>query len=178
MTKRTLFILLAILMASAYAQASNSITPIIMFLLEESDNKLKTFLTGKLNDTGMTVAGDDQSGDGGLNLSCLANFDGPQDCSYGADSIPPKEGDLNAGFSFLFIDDFGETQEPQELASACAVVDEVTGLMWDTGRPQTGIKTADAKFFFYIPKDIAVGGTDLGFDGAGNPTWLNRGTAV
>ena len=145
-----LFLGFSLVTASAvlHAQSTRYLPPIISLILEEVNNKLKAIPTNRLNDTGITKGMDLN----GLvfNDTCVAEAPGAQDCNYGNDLQLNSNGDGFAGFSFTFVDDQGELQEPQDKNSACAVLDNVTGLMWDSGRPQAGLKSPDATYSWFI----------------------------
>lgn len=145
---------------AVYAQASRFMPPIFMLLLDEVDNLLKAIPTGKLNDTGITLGMD--SGGTSFNSSCVADTLGAQDCNYGADLQPDTDEDGHAGFSFTLVDDNGQIQDPQKKDTACAVLDNVTGLMWDSGRPEPGLKELGDAFNWFEMDDVF---TNLEFNG-------------
>jgi len=146
------YLILGILLFTAsavlHAQSSRYLPPIISLILEEVNNKLKAIPTNRLNDTGIT-RGMDLNGLV-FNDTCVADAPGAQDCNYGNDLQLDGNGDGFAGFSFTFVDDNGELQEPQDKNGACAVLDNVSGLMWDSGRPQPGLKSPDATYSWFI----------------------------
>ncbi len=168
LSAKVLIVLLITLTASlSYAQPSKQLVPIIMMLLEDSSDKLKALITGHLNDTGITKASDNQFGNSGFNDSCSSNALAPQDCNYGSDVASQNNLDGHAGFSFTLVDDQGELQQPQSLDSACAVLDNVTGLMWDSGRPEFGLKDPKARFTWFLPSSTGANPNALGMNGMG-----------
>lgn len=85
-----------------------------------------------LNDTGITWAGDNPSGN---NVDCNSNIASPQDCHTGRDATHNDDSDGLAGFSFTKLDTSGIPLVDQSVDYgtepwAC-IRDNVTGLVWE-----------------------------------------------
>ncbi|KAA3639932.1 MAG: DUF1566 domain-containing protein [Proteobacteria bacterium] len=98
----------------------------------------------KLNDTGITWAGEYPSGS---NVDCSNSIiTSPQDCSTGRDIAHNDPTDGHAGFSFTKLDIAGVPLEDQSVDYqttpwAC-VKDNITGLVWEI-KTTTGIHNKD-----------------------------------
>ena len=98
----------------------------------------------KLNDTGITWAGEAPTG----NVACNSTtFTYPQDCNAGRDATHNDNSDGRAGFSFTKLDASGvplvdQSVDYQTTPWAC-VQDNVTGLIWEVKTDDGGIHDKD-----------------------------------
>ncbi len=99
----------------------------------------------KLNDTGITRAGEYPSGN---NADCSStNISAPQDCHTGRDATHNDSTDGHAGFSFTKLDASGTPLVDQSVDYtttpwAC-VQDHVTGFVWEVKTATAGIHNQD-----------------------------------
>ena len=99
----------------------------------------------RLNDTGITWAGEYPSGN---NADCTSStISSPQDCNTGRDAIHNDGSDGHAGFSFTKLDANGvpladQSVDYQTTPWAC-VRDNVTGLVWEVKTTTAGIHNKD-----------------------------------
>ena len=143
--------------------AKGYLPAITMLLLEEElDDRVKAFITGKLNDTGVTNSGG-QSGECAVDLATVS-----QDCHVGLDVRPETSAIPNNGFDFTRIGEGGvELDALAQQTEVCALLDNVTGLMWDSGL-NSPFKNIESTFTYYdgtrgVPKHPSSPVTCLGY---------------
>jgi hypothetical protein len=87
----------------------------------------------RLNDTGITWAGEYPTGNKTGNDCNAPAIDGKQDCDYGRDKIHNDDTNGMAGFDFTMLNEAGEAlddQNDKNQGHAC-VKDNITGLIWE-----------------------------------------------
>lgn len=124
----------------------------------------------KLNDTGITRAGDYPTGN---NVDCTitGTNNSPQDCNTGRDVTHPDPTDGHAGFSFTKLDDNGTpiANQADDYATtpwAC-VQDNVTGLVWEVKTDDGGLHNKDDRYNWYNTNSATNGGADGSADDDG-----------
>lgn len=110
-------------------------------------------VTVRLNDTGITKWANDTAND---LTSPQADFPG-QDADYGRDKTNNNNSDGHAGFSYTKIGANGEIL-PVVAAQWSAVLDNVTGLMWENKTDDGGLHDKDNTYTWYEPDDTKNGG--------------------
>jgi len=117
----------------------------------------------KLNDTGITWAGEYPSG----NLTeCNGTTTAPQDCNSGRDVTHNDDTDGHAGFSFTKLDPAGMPLENQSVdydtQPWSCVRDNVTGLVWEVKTTTAGIHNKDNTYKWGGITAIGLGHPDAG----------------
>jgi hypothetical protein len=158
-------------------------------LLAQTDLIFKSGMefVSRLNDTGITWAGEQPSGN---NVDCTSTtITSPQDCNTGRDFTHNDDSDGHAGFSFTKLDASGTPLADQSVDYATTpwscVQDNVTGLVWEVktttadihnkdltykwgGITAIGLGHQDAEGTYYDDWDVLVNGTNTeslcGFD--------------
>jgi hypothetical protein len=114
----------------------------------------------KLNDTGMTYAGNYSSGNNFA--ECNSNIPALQDCHLGRDVTHPDNSDGYAGFSFTKLDANGDPLADQsvdyETTPWACVQDNVTGLVWEVKTMDGGLHHAEHTFTWYNTDNTTNGG--------------------
>ena len=130
MRKEILFGLPCILLFSLATAGSNIFTS----SFEESETPIIKF---KINDTGITWAANNLSGN---SETCISDIAADQDCHQGRDADPGTNTDTDghAGFSFTKLDLSGVPLEPTASSWSC-VRDNVTGLIWEVKTTIAGV---------------------------------------
>lgn len=134
------------LVGTARSNASNEVsaTPIV------------PIFTGKLNDTGTSMCGNDTRND----LGCsVPNYVG-QDAEYGRDSLArlgklTKVGGGAAGFDFTKLDSDGKEQ-PHDSTNWTCVKDNHSGLIWEEKTRDGGLRDQSNTYSWFdpnLPKD-------------------------
>jgi hypothetical protein len=120
---------------------------------------------GVLNDTGITICGNDDSN----NLVCpVADYPG-QDAEYGRDALAmacelQKIGGGHAGFDFTKLDSDGNSLPANATRWSC-VKDNVTGLIWEVKSNDGGLRDKDNFYTWYEPDNGKNGGSPGSRDG-------------
>lgn len=94
----------------------------------------------RLNDTGVTWAGEYPSGDN--NTCSSSTITSEQDCHTGRDFTHNDDSDGHAGFSFTKLDASGNPL-PASASNWTCVKDNVTGLIWEIKTITAGIHNKD-----------------------------------
>jgi hypothetical protein len=95
-----------------------------------------------LNDTGITWAGEYNTGNKTGNDCSTTTIDGKQDCHYGRDNTHKNDADDLAGFSFTKLDAKGVALADQTVTNHACVKDNITGLIWEV-KTTTGVRSND-----------------------------------
>ena len=117
------------------------------YTLAQSDYIFKAGFefVSRLNDTGITWAGEYYSGN---NADCSSStITSPQDCNVGRDATHNNDSEGHAGFSFTKLDVNGNPLADQSVDYAtnpwACVRDNVTGLVWEVKTTTAGIHNKD-----------------------------------
>ena len=129
----------------------------------------------RLNDTGITLAGEFPTGN---NTDCTSTtITSPQDCNQGRDFTHNDDSDGHAGFSFTKLDASGTPLADQSVDYAttpwACVQDNVTGLVWEVKTTTADIHNKDNTYLwggvthlgsnfgtYYNEWDVLVNGTN------------------
>ncbi len=111
--------------------------------------------TGRLNDTGVNLWA---TGSTKALTSSQPDFPG-QDADYGMDKTNNNDSDGHAGFQFTKIGAQGEIL-PVIAANWSAILDNVTGLMWENKADDGGLHDKDWTYSWYDPDYTKNGGDD------------------
>ena len=99
----------------------------------------------RLNDTGITWAGEYSSGNKTGNECSTTTITGKQDCHYGRDKTHNDDTDGMAGFSFTKLDATGKALTNQADTGHACVKDNVTGLIWEV-KTTSGMRSKKTKY--------------------------------
>ena len=141
----------------------------------------------RLNDTGITWAGEYSSGN---NADCNSTtITSPQDCSTGRDGNPLTNSntDGHAGFSFTKLDANGTPLADQSVDYVTTpwscVQDNVTGLIWEVKATDGGLHDNNDRYNWYNTNSATNGGDDgyadddgaicYGYDNLDSSTFCN-----
>lgn len=123
----------------------------------------------RLNDTGITWAGEYSSGN---NIDCTSStISSSQDCHQGRDATHNDDSDGNAGFSFTKLDVNGTPLADQSVDYAATpwacVQDNVTGLVWEVKTTDGGLHDKNDRYNWYNTNSATNGGADGDVDDDG-----------
>jgi len=133
-------------------------------------------LTGKINDTGITLCGDYAYGgsdrhNNNVNCGLQTDADGDQippgqDATFGRDVTHNDDSDGPAGFSYTKIDSSGRALPASATEWSC-VKDNVTGLIWEIKTRDRGLHHKDWSYSWYDPDSTKNAG-NAGFQDGGD----------
>lgn len=110
-------------------------------------------VTGKLNDTGITVCGNKTAN----NAHCPAAGYLRQDADFGRDKTRNDNKDGAAGFSFTKLNGAGKPL-PVTAGNWFCVKDNVTGLIWESKTDDNRLHDVDWSYTWYEPDNRKNGG--------------------